>query len=583
MSVLRTPARLLAAAAALLAPLASSAPPSRPAPAVPSSVLARVPVDARLSDVGAPVYAHLRGADGVEYALVLAAPDALAGTPAARPLVSGARPEELVVALERRTGARERARRIVDVLLDDGRHVVARATEAQAAALSAAGFDLVRLPAEPMAVAPAAPAAHYRAVAYDASVAEMVAGVTEADVAGLVGELAGATPVLVEGAPVTLLTRHTLSGAMIRAATQYSFERFAALGLSPSFHAWASGRNVVADLPGAVRPDEVVVVCAHLDDMPGGELAPGADDDASGSAAVLLAARALSAGRFERTVRFVLFTGEEQGLYGSTAYAGHLASLGTNVVAVLNLDMIGWDGAGGPVVRLHTRTSRNAGYAADLAIARTFRDAVAAYLGDALLPVDDPDGITASDHYPFWQRGWPAILAIEDDVDDFNPNYHTTADTLANLDLPYVTSFTRAAVATAAHLAVPAPSGTRFYPVTPCRLLDTRDAGRPEGLGPPALAARQTRAFAAAPECGLPADAAALSVNVTVTEATAEGWVTLFPGAGAAPGTSNVHFRPGRTRAAASIVPVGAGAAFSAHNASDGSLHLVVDVNGWFR
>lgn len=551
--------------------------------APPPSVLAKVAVGERLSDVAAPVFAHLRGGDGSEYALVFVPSEAAARNAGAHRLAAARSPEEFVVGLERRRGARAEARRLAEVVLDDGRHVVARATGAQAERLAAAGLDLYRLPAEPMVVDPPVRATYLRAVTFDPAVGEMVAQVTEPAVSGLIGQMSGVVPVSVGGAPVTLQTRHTYSGAMIQAATQWAFDRFASYGLSTSFHAWSSGRNVVADLPGRLRPDEVVVVCAHIDDMPSGPLAPGADDNASGSAAVLLAARALSAHRFERTVRFVLFTGEEQGLWGSTAYAGHLAALGTNVVAVLNLDMIAWDALGGPVVRLHTRLPSNPGHAADLAIARTFRDAAAAYVGSALLPVDDPDGITASDHYPFWQRGWPAILAIEDDVDDFNPWYHTTHDTLARLNLSYATSFTKAAVATAAHLAVRESSGTRFHPLTPCRLVDTRDGGLPEGLGPPALAADETRFFVGAPACGLPADAAALAVNVTSTEPVAGGWLTLFPGQGAAPGTSNLHFGPGRTRASVSVVPVGAGASFSARNASAGTVHLVVDVTGYFR
>ena len=83
--------------------------------------------------------------------------------------------------------------------------------------------------------------------------------------------------------------------------------------------------------------------------------------------------------------------------------------------------------------------------------------------------------------------------------------------------------------------------------------------------------------------CGIPSDAAALAVNVTVTEPLAAGFVTLFPGRGTAPGTSNVHFRQGGTRASSSVVPVGPGATFSAFNGSAGTAHLIVDVAGVFR
>ena len=550
-------------------------------------LLARVPVGTSLADLRVPVHAHLRGADGIEYALAFAPAGRLAFASGARSLSAAASPEEFVVATERRRGARSRAGALAEVVLDDGHNVVARADEAQAAALSAAGFDLFRLPPDPMVVTAPARAAEAAAVEYDAGVAALVAQVTETALFDTVGDLSGEQAVTVGGVPVTIATRHTRSGAPVFEATRYAWERLVSYGLSPAYHAWTkgttTGRNVVVDLPGTLRPSEIVLVCGHLDDMPAEGPAPGADDNASGSAGVLLAAKVLSGQRFQRTIRLALFTGEEQGLYGSAAYAAQLTAEGANVVAVLNLDMIGWDGSGAPSLRLHTRIASHPGYAADLAVAGTFRAAVTNYVGDALLPIDDPDGITASDHYSFWYRGWPGILAIEDDVSDFTPHYHTEGDTLSTLNLPYFTSFVQAAVATAAHLGIPAAQGTLFFPLTPCRILDTRDAGRPSGLGPPALAPGQARAFVAAGVCGIPSDAAAVAVNVTAVDPAAAGLVTLFPGRGTAPGTSNVHFQPGRLRACFSVVPLGPGAVFSALNGSAGSLHLVVDVVGAFR
>jgi len=95
--------------------------------------------------------------------------------------------------------------------------------------------------------------------------------------------------------------------------------------LEASYHNWSrsgyTNRNLIGTLPGTARSNELVLVTAHLDDMPGGARAPGADDNASGSVAVLTAAEVFTQFRFERTVRFILFTGEEQGLLGSAQYA----------------------------------------------------------------------------------------------------------------------------------------------------------------------------------------------------------------------------------------------------------------------
>jgi hypothetical protein len=575
---------LLALGSTLLAGVAAGAP-SAPL------VLARVPAAAGDPELALPAHVRLRAPDGSDYALVFAPAERLAYPARALPIATSASAREFVVAREMRAGARRRAAGIAPFLFDDGRNVVVRADAEQAEALAAAGFEILRLPERPMAAPRAAPLPRVRA-ARDEGIAGLVAGIDEEDLSALVGSLSGERLVTVGGAEQRITTRHTRSGAGIASATLWTAELLASWGYAPSFHEWEiddlAGRNVVAERTGAVRPAEIVVVCAHLDDMPFEAVAPGADDNASGSAGVLLSARSLASGRFERTVRFVLFTGEEQGLHGSAAYAALLSSQGANVVAVLNLDMIGWDGTGGPVLRLHTRSPQAPGYAGDLAIAGAFRAAVADYVGDALTPVVDSDGLPYSDHYSFWYQGWPAILAIEDDVDDFTPHYHTPRDTLATLDLGYATAFVKAAVATAAHLATPSPPPAParpalFSPLAPCRVVDTRDPERPSGLGLPALGAWETRTFRVASTCGVPADATALAANVTVAEAAAAGSLTIWPTGDVRPVASAVSFAAGRIRACFSAVTLGAGATFEVYNGSPGAVHVVVDVAGAFR
>ena len=111
---------------------------------------------------------------------------------------------------------------------------------------------------------------------------------------------------------------------------------------------------------------------------------------------------------FERTLRFIFFTGEEQGLCGSAAYASMVYSAGENIVAVYNMDMIAWDSMNGPTLRLHTRPASNPGYPADVAIANLFSEVVSSYgLSSGLTPIIDADGEGASDHASFWQHGFP--------------------------------------------------------------------------------------------------------------------------------------------------------------------------------
>jgi calcineurin-like phosphoesterase family protein len=127
-----------------------------------------------------------------------------------------------------------------------------------------------------------------------------------------------------------------------------------------------------------------------------------------------------------------------------------------------------------------------------------------------------------------------------------------------------------------------AQAARRFYPVTPCRLVDTRNPPGP--AGGPALAAGATRTFSLVGRCGIPADAMALALNVTAVNPTAAGDLRLYPAGPVAPLASVVNFAPGRTRAnnaVASLSPAGDVAVRC--DMPSGTVHLVLDVTGYFR
>ncbi|MCC6129149.1 MAG: Zn-dependent exopeptidase M28 [Acidobacteria bacterium] len=421
--------------------------------------LVAVEAAAGIRSLDLPVYAHLTGSDGKEYALCLVQASE-AGKPGRTLLAREAGGKEYLIALARRAGAREAARRLFDVLWDDGRHIVLAGAPGRADELSAMGFDIDWLADSPIDVktVPVPPASG--TPAYDERVQAIVDAIQAPQMDTILAGLSGDSAVTISGTPYTITTRNTRSGTPIQKATQYVFERLSSLGLSVSFHDWTysstSNRNVIAEKAGTTRSSEIVLITAHLDDMPSSGPAPGADDNGSGSAAVLRIAEVLNAHTFERTIRFVLFTGEEQGLYGSRVYANLVSANQENVVAVLNMDMIAWDAIGGPVVQIHTRTSASAGYAADKAIFELFAAVVSQYgLSSVLQPSLAADGESASDHSSFWAKGYPAVLAIEDDYADFNPYYHTSNDKRQNTNLAYFTAFTKAAAGTAALLGLP--------------------------------------------------------------------------------------------------------------------------------
>ncbi len=251
------------------------------------------------------------------------------------------------------------------------------------------------------------------------------------------------------------------------AAAQYIFAYFIGLGLNVRFQDVPSSagvsRNIIAELPGKVYPDDVLVICGHYDSYSNQRLtlAPGADDNASGTAATMEAARILSRQPLDFTVRFIAFTAEELGLLGSAVYARDVRSRGERIVGVLDLDMIAY------ADRLPEDLEVIANNASDW-LAAKFAAVSGAY---GLITANRRIDASAlfSDHAPFWDRGYAAVCAIEDDP-IVNPFYHRTTDTIDTLSFDFYAQATRAALATLAELAQPVRPGC---PATPAGLTAT--------------------------------------------------------------------------------------------------------------
>jgi Zn-dependent M28 family amino/carboxypeptidase len=129
-------------------------------------------------------------------------------------------------------------------------------------------------------------------------------------------------------------------------AAQYLLNRLKEYNVQAAFHEYeywgVHWHNVIGTIPGKENPEQVVILCAHLDSKSPKRLvyAPGADDDASGCAAVLELARILSKNSFEKTIKFIFFSREETGQNGSKAFIEDLDRERERIVAVINLDMI---------------------------------------------------------------------------------------------------------------------------------------------------------------------------------------------------------------------------------------------------
>jgi streptogramin lyase len=126
-----------------------------------------------------------------------------------------------------------------------------------------------------------------------------------------------------------------------------------------------------------------------------------------------------------------------------------------------------------------------------------------------------------------------------------------------------------------------ATPGARFYALTPCRLIDTRNASGPDGG--PALLAATNRLFRLV-GCGVPSTAIAVAANVTVTQGSSSGSLTVYPAGGRVPNTSSINYRAGQTRANNEILAAGVNnSVFVRCTQASGTVQFILDISGYFQ
>lgn len=294
------------------------------------------------------------------------------------------------------------------------------------------------------------------AQAQNTAVADMLNAASIDSMIRYVEELSGEVPVDVGNGPVTIVSRHK-NAAGNPIAADYLQQKLSGWGYTPSVQVFSggTGENILAVKPGLVHPDRKVIICSHYDAMPGGPVAaPAADDDGSGTAATLEAARIFADMAFDHTVVFAFWDEEELGKLGSIFYAGVAAANDDTIAGVVNMDAIAYDGNGDGLMRIHTRAVANS-----LAIKDTALLVNTLYGLGANIAINTP-GALYSDHASFWAEDYGAILVIEDFDNDPNPHYHTPNDRVQFLDVPYFEQLARLSFATTAHLAIPLDPGT---------------------------------------------------------------------------------------------------------------------------
>lgn len=213
-------------------------------------------------------------------------------------------------------------------------------------------------------------------------------------------------------------------------------------------YTWSVQKNVVATKPGTGL-DEEVIVCGHYDSISESpkNLAPGADDNASGTAAVIEVARVTAGYPFERTIKYICFSAEERGPGGSADYVSRAAESGEPIVGAINLDMIAYVDAVPESIEL-------IGDPPSEWLVDFTGDCADAYVPGLLIRKLIDETLIVSDHASFWMAGYDALCAIEDWPVRY-PYYHTTADTLGHLTQWFATDVAKMAVATVAEIAGP--------------------------------------------------------------------------------------------------------------------------------
>jgi hypothetical protein len=185
-------------------------------------------------------------------------------------------------------------------------------------------------------------------------------------------------------------------------------------------------RNIVCIKPGTTRPDDIYVIGGHYDTTSNQALtaAPGADDDGSGTAAVVAMAEILADVPLDATVMFATWAAEEQGFVGSQAWVNYALGEGYDIQLYMNIDACGYQGDPDNIVKLFSN-------AQSMSFNTQMQNLCLKYT-DLVPVIVSP--IPFSDHVPFQNAGFPFTYSIEEDI---TPFIHTPNDLLSTIDMAY--------------------------------------------------------------------------------------------------------------------------------------------------
>lgn len=256
-------------------------------------------------------------------------------------------------------------------------------------------------------------------------------------------------------------TRFAFSDEAVLAG-QWIYEQFVNMGYSDVvYQDFIIGdslqKNIVCSKEGRGEADKNIIICAHYDSIARSTIgwdwqkcpAPGANDNASGVAAMLEIARILKSADMNYTIRFIAFAGEEQNLWGSRAYAKYALKTKMNIVLVINLDEIGFPDVK-PDWKINIGEDQGNHTSHKNADSHKFAQVMKQAAGDHTSLTGTISDIWNSDHIPFNSAGYAVIGVCQAGK---YPYSHKVTDTYANIDIDYVVEVTRMTLATILLLA----------------------------------------------------------------------------------------------------------------------------------
>ncbi len=311
-----------------------------------------------------------------------------------------------------------------DVLYDGGNWFLVRAPQGAVSHFGAEGFLFSVIPLRPLPLEiPTKSAPSIGGQANLSSVARGKVASSDSSITSILQRLQD------------FQTRYSYTDSVI-AAAEWLHDQFVDFGFTDveydSF--WAEGRwqrNIVATKTGRLHPDKIILIGGHYDSAVYGDTcdpyvwAPGVDDNGTGTAITLDIARILADEELDKTLMFVPFAAEEQGLYGSWHFAEEAYDSGMDIELMVNMDMVG--NLDDTYLDVDIDTDDQSMAYAEL-MSQVAEDST------NLIPRIGYSG-WGSDHYPFMQYGYNHVYAQEG---DFSPNWHRCSDIIDNVDIPYL-------------------------------------------------------------------------------------------------------------------------------------------------